>query len=85
MRVESLGSVWFLDDDAHEYLRMPKTEGPRPKGPNGEDWGGPDAGHLQDLIWQPMVSWSISEHGRLRIVVDEDSGLMVSAPSAVQS
>lgn len=75
-RVESWGSLWFLDDDTNEYLRTPKHEGPR-QSPTGHDWGGPAAGPLQDLVWHPMTGWRI-EGGRL--YVDLPSGLFVSAP-----
>ena len=47
LRVESLGSVWFLDFDAMEYLRMPRTEGGRERA----EWGDKTAGPLQDLVW----------------------------------
>jgi hypothetical protein len=83
-RVESFGSYWFLDDDAGEYLRMPKQEGPRERGPNGEDWGGPDADEgLQDLKWHPMYGWEKRNVGpieRLVIFVDPDHELVVTAP-----
>lgn len=59
VRVVSDGSVWIIDDDLSRYCRMPKREGPRAPGPNGEDWGGPDAGELEDLKWHPMVRWEL--------------------------
>lgn len=73
--VESVGSWWFFDDDAMLYCRTPKTEGPRAS-PPGEDWGGPNAGGLQDLVWHPFLE--AEEHsGRLWIRTAET---VVSAP-----
>ncbi len=57
-RVETMGSIWMLDDDNQRYARMPKTEGPR-WSPEGEDWGGPGAGALEDLTWHEMTGWRI--------------------------
>lgn len=57
-RLETEGSLWWFDDTAHKYLRMPKQEGPR-KSPPGEDWGGVGAGSLQDLVWHDMVRWEV--------------------------
>jgi hypothetical protein len=37
---------------------MPKHEGPR-LSPPGEDWGGENAGGLEDLVWHDMIGWSI--------------------------
>jgi hypothetical protein len=82
-RIETLGSVWFLDEDGSEYIRLPKTEGPRSPGPNGEDWGGVDAGELQDLVWHPMFGWEIRSglaFDRLIIFVDQEHEFVVSAP-----
>lgn len=59
-RVETKGSVWMLDDDAGRYCRLPKQEGPR-LSPPGEDWGGPDAGALQDVVWHPLQWWAVAE------------------------
>lgn len=86
-RVESDGSIWLLDDDRAVYLRMPKTEKPRDPGPNGDDWGGPGAGVLQDLRWLPMLSWRITElFNRECLVIDyalsEKSRDRIVAPGA---
>lgn len=58
-RVETLGSVWLLDDDNHRYCRMPRQEGPREDG----DWPDPTGGPLEDLTWHAMTSWRISLTG----------------------
>jgi hypothetical protein len=80
-RVESLGSVWFFDEDAREYLRMPKNEGPR-SSPEGEDWGGPTAGPLEDLTWHPYEQWAVVPKAFQDILVISvpDSDLGVVAP-----
>ena len=69
-RIESNGSLWWIDDEAMEYLRCPKVEGPRPPGPGGQDWGGPGAGPLEDLKWHPMQWWAVDEN-YLRIGHDD--------------
>lgn len=65
VRVETVGSYWWLDDDAGEYLRTPKIEAPR------DETRGP----LVDLVWHPMVRWERQAHPvdpRLRILVPDD-------------
>lgn len=82
-KVESFGSFWFLDDDAGECLRMPKQEGPRERGPNGEDWGGPEAGELEDLKWHPMYGWekrTVGVFERLVVFTDPEREHVVTAP-----
>lgn len=61
VRVESLGSMWLIDEIDMVYMRLPKGEGPR-KSPDGADWTGPGAGILQDYVWHPFESWAIEEH-----------------------
>lgn len=58
--VETSGSVWYFDDEEGLYVRVPLNEGPRPPGPNGEDWGGPGAGWMQDGVPHNLVSWKIA-------------------------
>lgn len=53
-RVVTDGSVWLLDEPAGRYMRMPRTEQPRPNG-----WGSAAAGPLQDLVWHPMTGWAV--------------------------
>ena len=73
-RIESLGSVWEIDEDDLRYRRFPKNEAPR----ENPEWGGPEAGALQDFVWHPFISWRITSNrffeSRLVIVtaVDED-------------
>jgi hypothetical protein len=78
-RIESYGSVWLIDEDELVYLRLPKVEGPRPPGPNGEDWGGPGAGPLEDLHWLPFESWQV-HGGSMRLFIHLGDGRNVSAP-----
>ena len=62
-RIESVGSIWLLDEEQSRYMRMPKREEPRPNG-----WGGPDQEQLQDLVWLPFIGWRIDpERLQLRI------------------
>ena len=57
VKVESRGSLWWFDDMAGEYLRLPKTEKPRER----SEWSDGRAGILQDGVWLPMVRWWIDE------------------------
>lgn len=59
-RVETLGSVWLLDEIDMVYMRLPKGEGPR-KSPEGADWTGPGAGVMQDYVWHPFTEWWITD------------------------
>lgn len=82
-RVETLGSVWLIDDVEKRYCRMPKSEKPRENG-----WGDETAGVLQDAVWHAFEGgWWISDTtGRLVIQVEFVEGrdwLVVSAPNAV--
>lgn len=79
VRHETVGSFWWFDDEAHEYARMPKTEGPRPS-PEGEDWGGPEAGDLQDLVWHPMLDWEVRDLDELIIRLPPDGERVIFAP-----
>ena len=56
--VVTKGSHVWLDDAAGEYLRLPKTEGPRERA----EWSDERAGPLQDAVWHPMVAWRIGPH-----------------------
>lgn len=72
VRIESVGSVWEIDEDDLRYRRWPKTEGPR----ENPEWGGPDAGALQDFVWHPFLSWRVATNRfsetRLVIVTEVD-------------
>lgn len=84
--VETYGSTWAFDEHNLVYRRAPKVEGPRPPGPNGEDWGGPGAAPgMQDFMWHPYSSFEIdqfyNDHGpHLRITAD--GVIIVQAPGA---
>lgn len=54
-RVDTVGSSWWLDDDAGQYLRLPRNEAPRER----PEWSDARAGVLQDAVWHPMVAWRI--------------------------
>lgn len=82
VRVETLGSVWLIDETERRYCRFPLEEKPRENG-----WGGPDAGTLQDGVWHDFAGqWYIHDlSGRLIIEThwDPDQGWwIVSAPFA---
>lgn len=74
-RIETKGSFVFLDEDAMEYMRLPKSEGPR-QSPPGEDWGGPNADPgLQDMVWHSFTKWEIRNVGfweKLVIWLDDE-------------
>lgn len=55
VRIESAGSLWWIDENAKEYLRTPKVEAPR----DPPEWGDERAGALQDLVWHPYDSWAL--------------------------
>lgn len=76
-RIETVGSVWVIDDDLGRYCRFPKSEAPRlnPK------WGGPEAGLLQDAVWHDFTEAYIDwVRGRLVIEVDKGALTRLSAP-----
>jgi len=54
-KVETRGSLWWFDDTAHEYLRLPRVEQPRER----PEWSDERAGVLQDAVWHPMLGWRI--------------------------
>lgn len=51
-RIETVGSVFEIDENDMRYRRFPKVEAPREK----PDWS---TGILQDGVWHPYVSWEI--------------------------
>lgn len=62
MRVETKGSFWWLDESAHEYMRLPKHEAPRER----PEWSDERAGVLQDAVWHPFERWAIGKHPSYR-------------------
>lgn len=85
LQVESFGSFLFFCESEKLYLRSPKGEGPRLPGPNGEDWGGPDADPgLRDLQWHSYRYWRVHEGTlgphRLIIGLVEDPDRCTSFP-----
>lgn len=81
VRVESDGSVWLINEQTLEYLRMPKQEIPRRADHS--------TGVLKDLVWHPFEKWEIDQRsGRLRITTTEQKPdgtgpVVISAPGAV--
>lgn len=85
LQVESFGSFLFFDEHEKLYLRTSKSEGPRPPGPHGEDWGGPNADPgLRDLQWHSYTYWRLREGvlgpHRLIIGLVEDPDRCTSFP-----
>ena len=66
VRVESLGSVWEIDENLNRYRRFPKTETGREK----PEWSDERAGALQDAVWHDFTGdWEIRKRP---IVVEWD-------------
>ena len=82
-RIETTGSIWLIDDDRHVYYRFPREERPRER----PEWGGPDAGALQDAVPHDFVEWWIDpptghRPAALRIrTTPGDNGRCVWAPN----
>jgi hypothetical protein len=49
--------MWELFETEHAYRRSPLNEGGREK----PEWGGPEAGPLQDYVWHPFTSWDVDD------------------------
>lgn len=87
LRVESAGSIWEIDLTLNRYRRMPREEQPRER----PEWGGPDAGPLQDFVWhemrdKPFVIRSTSKFLPDRLVIPtplKDGKDCVTAPLSV--
>ena len=80
-KVETNGSYWWFDEAGREYLRSPKVEAPREN-----EWGGPAAGALQDLVWHPYESWELfvgAVSGRTCLRIDLPDGSAITAPGAI--
>lgn len=77
-KVETQGSYWWLDDNAGEYLRLPKNEQPRERA----DWSDERAGLLQDGVWHPMEQWWIDENRMALRIRVPGSAKKVYAPGA---
>lgn len=61
-RIESKGSIWWFDEQAREYLRLPRVEQPRER----PEWSDERAGALQDAVWHPYEWFELTERA-LRI------------------
>lgn len=68
-RVETLGSLWMIDNDLRRYCRFPKHEAPRER----PEWSDERAGRLRDSVWHDFAgSWEVDQYGRLVIQVYEE-------------
>lgn len=75
LRIESLGSIWEIDEEMLRYRRWPKQEAPREK----PEWSDDRAGKLQDFVWHSYVSYWI-DGGRLFIDTGGALPYYVTAP-----
>jgi hypothetical protein len=76
--VVSGGSNWWFDEDAMEYLRLPKVEQPRER----PEWGSPDAGPLEDAKWHTYVEWWIEDTILWIRYSDDRASQCIRAPRA---
>ena len=67
--------MFVVDEGAQRYCRFPLHEGPRAD----PDWGGPNAGPLQDAVWHPYMQWAIKDN---YLVFLNPCGQMIVAPCA---
>lgn len=74
LRIESVGSIWLIDEDLKRYMRMPKTEKPREPKPYYDQHES-----LDDLVWHSYSRW-FTGNGWLRIVLSD--GDAIAAPLA---
>lgn len=75
------GSRWEFLETEHLYRRSPLQEGPR----EIPEWGGPDAGPLQDHVWHEFRDWSVltlEGHFRLHIVLPDYGQINAPRPDA---
>lgn len=63
--VESLGSIWWIDEVLERYWRMPKVEMPR----ECPEWSDSRAGACQDAVWHPLLDWWIDEADGGRLII----------------
>ena len=76
-----MGSLWWIDDDLDEYMRLPKHEGPRERA----EWSDERAGSLEDGVWHPMTDWRIGWHPYRAgdwLIINRDESVTVWAPDA---
>ncbi len=88
IRVETNGSIWTINEGGLLYLRLPKEEKPRER----SEWGGVNAGPMQDAVWHPFIKWWVGDDGArterhnpcLFIEVEPGGpGHTITAPNAV--
>lgn len=58
IKIETNGSLWWFDETAHQYMRLPKNELPRERA----EWSDERAGVLQDAVWHPYIDyWVVTD------------------------
>lgn len=85
-RIETMGSIFEIDEDDLRYRRFPKHEGPREK----PEWSDERAGALQDAVWHPYIEWEFEpawDYMSKALIItfghnDNGDRLAVSAPRA---
>ncbi len=80
--ITTLGSRWEFWETEHLYRRSPLTEAGRER----PEWGGPEAGPLQDHVWHPFVRWAIRDYGlfqKLHILLPDGSLIRAPEPDAL--
>lgn len=79
-RIETLGSIWVIDEGCNRYCRFPKTEAGRER----PEWGNAEAGLLQDAVWHDYDHWEIKPEEWTerppRLVIRQTDGRSISAP-----
>lgn len=75
--ITTLGSRWEFWETEHLYRRSPLTEAGREK----PEWGGPEAGPLQDHVWHNFSRWAIRDFGFFRMLhILLPDGSLIRAP-----
>lgn len=75
--IRTLGSRWEFWETEHLYRRSPRTEGGREK----PEWGGPEAGPLQDHVWHQFATWDVDD-AFLWIEIPDGGFLRAPCPEA---
>lgn len=74
--ITTLGSRWEFWETEHLYRRSPLAEASRER----PEWGGPEAGPLQDHVWHPFEYWDV---GDVYLRIDLPDQTWIHAPLPV--
>lgn len=76
-RIETVGSIFEIDEDLMRYRRWPKQEAPR----DNPEWSDSRAGALQDFVWHSYERWETDfAHLRIYYLVDGNRQMYLQAP-----